>query len=225
MSTTSVFLRINDLTKTVLVHTLLQEVPTVLAWLGTPKSSVHPVPHHDQRSALQLREISQTFDHIHFCVNRFFPVSTPFRSGPYLIEGRCQDLIALENDCMMKRCIQRMDGRNMLCINMFFHCSQLISNGKIHFESVLLRRSYLGLRSPYSATRTSGFVSPTPPLVPRASFPLLRRSLLRLHLRPQLFQHLAQLVLSLPLLRIFRNRGIRRCANTPILIARISVRQ
>lgn len=58
MSTTSVFLRINDLAKTVLVHTLLQEVPTVLAWLGTPKSSVHSVPHHDQRSALQLREIS-----------------------------------------------------------------------------------------------------------------------------------------------------------------------
>jgi len=75
----------------------------------------------------------------------------------------------------------------MLCINMFFPVvSQLSPMEKYTLKSVLLRRSYLGLR-----------------------FPLLRRSLLRLHLRPQLFQHLAQLVLSLPLLRIFRNTGIR----------------
>jgi hypothetical protein len=49
-TTTSAFLRVNDLAQTVFVHTLLQEVPTVLAWLGTPKSSIHPVPHDNQGS-------------------------------------------------------------------------------------------------------------------------------------------------------------------------------
>jgi hypothetical protein len=74
-STTSAFLRINDLAQTVFIHTLLQEVPTILAWLGTPKSSVYPVPHDNQGSTLQLREISQTLDNIHFGMNRFLPVS------------------------------------------------------------------------------------------------------------------------------------------------------
>ena len=48
-STTSAFrLRVNDLAKTVLVHTLLQETFTVLAWLGTPKSPVHPVSYNNE---------------------------------------------------------------------------------------------------------------------------------------------------------------------------------
>jgi len=42
-------LRVNDLAKSVFGHTLLQEVMAVLAWLGTPKSSVHPVSHDNQR--------------------------------------------------------------------------------------------------------------------------------------------------------------------------------
>ena len=48
-STTSAFLRVNDLAQTVFGHTLLQEVMTVLAGLGTPKSSVYPVSHDNER--------------------------------------------------------------------------------------------------------------------------------------------------------------------------------
>jgi len=75
-STTSGFLRINNLAKTVFIHTLLQETLAVLARLRTPKSSINSMPHYDERSTLQLREISQTLDDIHFCVNRLFPVPT-----------------------------------------------------------------------------------------------------------------------------------------------------
>jgi hypothetical protein len=124
-STTSAFLRVNDLAQTVFVHTLLQKVPTVLAWLGTPKSSIHPVPHNNQRSTPQLREISQTLDNVHFRVNRLFPVSAPLRSGPCLVECGCQYFITLENDCMVERCVQRMNSRNMLCVDILFHCIEV----------------------------------------------------------------------------------------------------
>jgi hypothetical protein len=126
-TTTSAFLRVNNFAQTVFVHTLLQKVPTILAWLRTPKSSVHSVPHDNQGSTLQLREISQTLDNVHFCVNRLFPVSAPLRSGPHLVERRGQYFITPENDCMMKRCVQRMHSRNMLGVNILFHCCVEVS--------------------------------------------------------------------------------------------------
>ena len=73
-TTTSARLRINNLPKSVLVHTFLQEVPAILAGLRTPKSSVHSVSHDNEGCSFQLGEIAQTLDNIHFCVNRLFPV-------------------------------------------------------------------------------------------------------------------------------------------------------
>jgi hypothetical protein len=49
-STISAFrLRVNDFAQTVFRHTLFQEVVAVLARLRTPKSSVHPVSHDNER--------------------------------------------------------------------------------------------------------------------------------------------------------------------------------
>jgi hypothetical protein len=95
-------LRVNDLAQTVFGHTLLQEMLAVLARLGTPKSSIHPVSHDNERGTPKQRQIAQTLDNVHFRVNRLFRISRSPRSGPHLIERRCKYFIALEYDSMMQ---------------------------------------------------------------------------------------------------------------------------
>jgi hypothetical protein len=68
-STTSVFLRVNDLAKSVFGHTLLQNTLAVGAGLRTTESSVHSVTHDDHCSTTKKREVSQILDDVHFCVD------------------------------------------------------------------------------------------------------------------------------------------------------------
>lgn len=98
-------LRIHDLTKSVLIHTLEQKAFAVRTWFGVQQLPMSVNTNNNHHTPTKLRIVAQTFHNCGFSMNSLIAPPTSPRARSYRVSSNRNHLVSLDNLGIMKTCI------------------------------------------------------------------------------------------------------------------------